>query len=154
MTINPILEESLIIRCARKVIDYIDEIKNTEIDERKLSKLRTSLQLLVEACDSKPLEDFPVKIIDEPIDNVQFQIRSTYSWKLNFSDVPKFVIDGLGQSENMMEAARCLDALGVLVDYCNILVYSRSARCLKLEPKKLDDWNELSSAKSGVIGDQ
>ena len=44
MTTNLVFQESFIITCARKVIDYIDEIKNTKINDSDLRKLTTSFQ--------------------------------------------------------------------------------------------------------------
>ena len=145
MTTNLVFQESFIITCARKVIDYIDEIKNTQNNDSDLCKLTSSFQTLVEACNSKPMKNFPVKSIDESINKVEFRIRSTYSPGLNFPEVPDFIVDSLKQAENSMDETRCLDALCVLRDYCNIVVYSRFDRGSKLEPKKLDDWN--SSAR-------
>ena len=122
-----------------RIIDFIDKIKNTEITGLTLHRLRTLLQTLVSACDSKPLKTFPVKIIDGSINKIGFEIRSTYYPELRFFEVPRFVINSLVQAEKNMDDTRCLDALCVLRDYCNILVYSRFDCCLKLEPKVTGD---------------
>jgi hypothetical protein len=141
LTTNPIFQESFVVRSAQKVLDYIDEIKNTQIDDTDLHKLTTLFRILVEACNSKPLKTFPVKIIDKPIDEVDFEIRNTNSSKPNFSEVPAFVVDSIRQAEKLLDDGQCLDALRVLIDYCNVVVYSRFARGLELGPKKIDDWN-------------
>ena len=94
------------------------------------------------------MKNFPIKSIDKPINMVEFQIRSTYSPGLNFAEVPDSIVDSLKQAENTMDETRCLDALCVLRDYCNIVVYSRFDRGSKLEPKKLDDWNSSSKISS------
>jgi hypothetical protein len=136
LTTNSIIQESAVVTSAQKIIDFIGKIKNTELTGVPLHELRTLFQILVDTCNSKPLKTFPVKIIDEPIDKIGFQIRSTYLPGLKFSEVPSFVIDSLGQAENHIDDTRCLDALRVLIDYCNIVVYSRFDRGLELEPKK------------------
>jgi hypothetical protein len=141
MTTNLISQESFIITCARKVIDYVDEIKNTQINDSDLHKLTTSSQTLVEACNLKPMKNFPVKIIDEPTDNVEFEMRSTYYSKLKLSEVASFVIGSLKEAENHMDDGQCLDTLCVLINYCNVVIYSRFDCGLSLEPKKIDDWN-------------
>jgi hypothetical protein len=142
LTTFSIIQDSIIISSAQRVIDYIDEIKNIKIDGIALHRLKTSIQILIEASNSNLLRTFPVEIIDEPIDKVGFEIRSTS--KLKFSEVPNFAIDSLGQAENLMDDTRCLDALHVLIDYCNIVVYSRFNYGLRFDPKKLDDWNSSS----------
>ena len=144
MTTDPIVQNSAVITSARKVIDFIDKIKNRRIDSITLRELRTLFQIFVDAINSKPLRTFPVMIIEEPIDKVGFDIGNTYFSKLKFSEVPNFVIDSLGQAENLIDDTRCLDVLRVLTDYCNIVVYARFEHCLGLEPKKIDDWNSSS----------
>jgi hypothetical protein len=134
LTTNPIFQESFVVRSAQKVLDYIDEIKNTQVDDTDLHKLTTLFRILVEACNSKPLKTFPVKIIDKPIDEVDFEIRSTNFSKLRFSEIPNVVIDSLRQAEKLMDDGQCLDALRVLIDYCNIVVYSRFERGLLISP--------------------
>lgn len=133
MTADPITQDSWMISSARTAIDFIDRIKNTEINGQSLHTLRTSIEILLYACNSEPLKTFPVKITDRPIDEVGFETRSTYS-KINFSEVPNFVIDSLGQAEKQLDDGQCLDALRVLIDYCNIVVYSRFERGLVISP--------------------
>ena len=139
MIINPIFQNSAVISSAQKVIDFIDEIKNRRIDSITLRELRTLLQIFVDVINSKPLRTFPVMIIEEPIDKVGFEIGSTYFSKLKFSEVPNFVIDSLGQAENLSDEARCLDALQIFVNYCNIVIFSRLDRGLELREKRFDD---------------
>ena len=135
MTTDPIIPDSFVVTYAQKVIEYIDEIKNRQVDSVTLRELRTLFQILVDACNSKPLKTFPVKIINEPIDKVGFEIRTTYFPKLKFSEVPNFVIDSLGQAENLMDDTRCLDALCVLVNYTNIVIFSRFNHGLELRDR-------------------
>lgn len=120
MTINPIIQDFSIVSNAQTIIDYTDEIKNSQIDD----KLGMLFETLFEACNSKPLRAFPVKSSYEPIDKIGFQIRSDYRPDLKFSEIPRFIIDSLRLAESHVDDTRCLDALCVLRDYCNIIVYS------------------------------
>lgn len=135
MTTDPIVQYSAVISSAQKVIDFIDEIKNRRIDSITLRELRTLFQIFVDVINSKPLRTFPVEIIDEPIVKISFEIRSTYCPNLKFSEISRFVIDSLKEAENHMDDGRCLDALRVLVDYCNVIIYSRFDHGLEIEPR-------------------
>jgi hypothetical protein len=117
------------------VFDSIDEIKNRQIDSITLRKLRTQFQIFVDVINSKSLRTFPVEIIDEPIDKISFEIRNTYCPDLKFSEISRFVIDSLNEAENRMDDGRCLEALRVLVDYCNVIIYSRFDHGLEIEPR-------------------
>ena len=134
MTSESTIEDTTIVLAARSVIRRIESLKNTEIDKAAFSEIKTQIRSLVDLCNTKPLKTFPVKIIDEPINKIEFGIGSTYYPELRFSEVPRFVIDSLLQAEKNMDDTRCLDALCVLRDYCNILVHSRFDCCLQLEP--------------------
>lgn len=138
MTTNPFIQHSSLVSFAQKVIDYIGEIKNSEINGVSLHRLRASFEILVEASNSKLLRTFPVKIVDKPIDKIELDVRSTYYPRLKFSEVPNFVIDGLNHAEKLSNDTRCLDAICVLINYCNVIVYSRFDRCLKIVGKQLD----------------
>lgn len=151
MTTDPIFQESAVILSARTILDYIDEIKNTQIGKIELQKLRNSFDTLSEACNSKLLRIFPIKITHESTDKIGFEIRSTYLPRLKFSDIPRFVIDSIRLAESNMDDTRCLDALCVLIDYCNVVVYSRSDHGLELEPKKIDEWNSSSMKSTQLV---
>ena len=143
MTTDPIIQDSDVVSNARRVINYIDKINNTEVTGENLHELETQIRTLVEACNSKLLKAFPAKIISEIIDKLGFEIRSAYN--LKFSEVLSFVIDSLRLAENAVDSHRCLDALRVLLDYCNIVVYSRFGHGLILEELKNIDENWSSS---------
>jgi hypothetical protein len=153
LTADPIIQDSFVTSSARKAIDYLDEIKNTQIDSETLHELRARFQTLVDSCNSKQLRNFPVDIIDEPIDKISFEIRSTYFSKHKFSEVASFMIDSLKEAESHMDDGQCLDALCVLINYCNIVVYSRFDCGLALEPKKIDDWNSSNMISTQVNGE-
>ena len=119
---------------AQKVIDFIYKVKNTEISGETLYELEKRFQTLAGAYNSNPLIAFPVKIIAEPIDKIAFEIRNTCFSKLKFSEVYS-VIDRLIEVENL-DDGQCLDVLCVLIDYSNIVIYSRFDHGLALEQKK------------------
>lgn len=145
MTTDRILQDSAVVSNARRIVDHIDKIKNTEVTGENLYELEDRIQTLLDVCNSKLLKAFPVKIIDEIIDKLGFEFRSTYYPNLKFSEIQCFVIDSLRQAENDVDCHRCLDAIRVLLDYCNIVVYSRFGHGLVLEELKNIDENWSSS---------
>jgi hypothetical protein len=145
LTTEPINQDSFVVSSARKVIEYIDEIKNTEIADESLHELEIRFRTLVDVRNSNPLIPFPVEIVTEPIDKIVLGIRSTqYFSKLKFSEV-YFIIDRLRQVESLDDGL-CLDVLCVLIDYSNIVIYSRFDHGLALEEQKNIDENWSSSS--------
>jgi hypothetical protein len=138
LTTNPIVQDSNFVSNARAIIDFIDEIKNTEIIGITLHKLRTLFQILIDCYNSKPFRNILISITEEQIDKIEFEIRSSYRPNLKFSEMPRYIIDSLRLGESHMDDSRCLDALCILRDYSNITIYSRFDHGLKLEPR-LDD---------------
>jgi hypothetical protein len=62
-----------------------------------------------------------------------------------------FVIDTVEQAEKLLDIDLCLDALRVLVNRCNIVVFSRTDYCIVIEQKKLDEFqssNNLGEAST------
>jgi hypothetical protein len=119
-------------RC-RLVIDYLDTLKNNEIVESSLHELKTSIHALV----STLLLEFPIDIVGEPIDNIGFEIGGTYLPDLKFTEMKNYAIDALEQAERHSDETQCLDALRVLVNYANIVVFSRFNHGLKLRIKNI-----------------
>jgi hypothetical protein len=154
LTIDPITVDSAVVCNARTIINFIDEIKNVEITAITLHRLKTLFQSLAESYNSIPGRAFPIDFIENGTDKIGFEIRSTYQPNLKFSEMPRFIIDILRFGESHMDEHRCLDALCVLRDYCNITIYSRFDHGLVLEPR-LDDRTPsslISTHKS--IGDR
>jgi hypothetical protein len=121
------------------VIAYIDRIKNTEINGLALDRLKMLVQRLIDTCNLRLLVDFPTAIEDRPIDEIEFEITSSYFQGLKFSEIEAFVIDSLQQAETLFDETRCIDALQVLLSYCNFVVFSRFDRGLELRERRLND---------------
>ena len=126
---------------ARAVIDYIDELKNSRIDGVSLDRLKTLIQTLSDVSNLKLLQGFPIEIIIKPIDDIRFEIGGSYHPKLKFAKMTSFAINTLEQAERFSDESGCLDALRVLVNYGNIVVFSRTDHFLVIRQKKLDDCN-------------
>ena len=60
---------------------------------------------------------------------------------LKFSEMKTFAIDAIKQAERLSDESLCLDAIRVLVNYGNIVVFSRTNHFLVIRQKKLDDCN-------------
>jgi hypothetical protein len=130
---------------ARAMIDQIETLKNTKITDATLREITTYIRVLVNLCNSKLLSDFPIEVVETPIDNIEFETSSSYFPDLKFSKMKNFVIRALGEAEKMFDDGLCIDAIRVLIFYCNIVVFSRFDHSLIIKEKKLD---ELQSSKS------
>ena len=149
MTIDPTIQDSNFVSNARSIIIFIDEIRNTEITDIKLHRLRTLFQSLAESYNSKPGRTILINFVEDKIDKIKFEIRSTYQPNLKFSEMPRFIFDSLRLGESHMDETQCLDALCVLRDYCNVTVYSRFDHGLELEPR-LDDRTSSSLTSTHI----
>lgn len=142
-------------RC-RLVIDYLDTLKNNEIVESSLHELKTSIHALVSIANSNLLLKFPIDIVGEPIDDIRFEIGGPHLSELKFTEMRSFAIDTLEQAERLSDVTLCLDAIRVLVNYGNIVVFSRTNHFLVIRQKKLDDCNssnELVETSTHVQND-
>jgi len=91
--------------------------------------------------NSNLLIEFPIDIVSEPINDIGFEIGGPHLSELKFSEMRTFAIDTLEQAERLADITLCLDALRVLVNYGNIVVFSRIDHFLVIRQKKLDDWS-------------
>ena len=140
MTIVEFTTTPLMASC-RVVIDYLDILKNSKINRSSVNELKTSIHVLESTVNSNLLLGFPIDIIDEPIDDVRFEIGGPHLPELKFTEMRSFVIDTLQQAERLADVTLCLDALRVLVNYGNIVVFSRTDHFLVIRQKNLDDCN-------------
>jgi hypothetical protein len=134
---DPLVQNSSTIAAARAAIEYVDKIKNTEINNVALVRLKMLSQNLIDVCNLKRLANIPIAIEEKPINEIEFENRSSYFPGLEFSELPKVVIDYLQQAENLSDEARCLDALRIFVNYCNIVVFSRFSHGLVLRERNI-----------------
>jgi hypothetical protein len=152
MTIVEFTTTPLMASC-RLVIDYLDILKNSKINRSSLNELKTSIHALGSTANSKLLLDFPIDIVDESIDDVRFEIGGPHLPELKFTEMRSFVIDTLEQAERLEDITLCLDALRVLINYGNIVVFSRTDHFLVIRQKKLDELqssNELVETSAHV----
>jgi hypothetical protein len=149
LTSESTIEDTSTVLVARSVFNHIDAIKNTEIDNTALSRLKTSIGSLVNRCNSNLLKDFPIEVVETPIDNIEFETSSAYFPNLKFLKMKNFVIEALNEAESLFDDSLCIDAMRVLVNYCNIVVFGRFDHGLIVKEKMLlDDQSNLSSNKS------
>jgi hypothetical protein len=132
---DPLVQNSSTVTAARAAIEYVDKIKNTEIDNVALARLKILFQNLIDVCNLKQLASIPIAIEERPSDEIEFETRSSYFPGLEFSKIPQLVINYLQQAENLSDEAQCLDALRIFVNYCNIVVLSRFSHGLELREK-------------------
>lgn len=134
---DSIVQNDSTVTIARAAIEYVDKIKNTEINDGALARLKMLLQSLIDVCNLRLLTSFPIVIEDRPINEIEFEIRSCYFPGLEFSKMPNLIIDSLRQAESISDEARCLDALRIFVNYCNIVVFSRFSHGLELRDRNI-----------------
>jgi hypothetical protein len=139
MTIVEFTTTPLMASC-RLVLDRIDKLKNCGIDKSSLYKLKTSFQSLSNNANSNLLEDFPIDIAEEPIEDFWFEIGGPYHSVLKFTEMKNFVIDTLEQAQRNSDISLCLDALRVLINYGNIVVFQHTDYFLVITQKKIDEF--------------
>lgn len=129
---------------ARKILDCINKLQNSTITNSSVEEITTLIRALVNDCNTKFLKEFPIDVIYKPLDTVLSVIRSWYLPDLNLANLDWYIIGAFKDLEtnsfpNQLETSnRCLDALRVLIDHSNVVVYSRFDHGLELEPR-LDD---------------
>ena len=139
MTIVESATSPLITSC-RLVIDNLDTLKNSRIVESSLLELKTSIHSLVNTVNSNLLLEFPISIVDESIDDIRFEIGGTYLPDLKFTEMKIFVTDTLEQAERLSDVYLCLNAIRVLVNYANIVVFSRTGSFSSNQTKKISNY--------------
>ena len=137
MSNSPMVQECSAMSIGRTLIDCIGDIKNSRIDVVSLDRLKTLIQTLVDISNFRLLQGFPIDVIYVPIDDIGFEIGGSYHPELKFSKVKSFVIDALEEAERLSDVTRCLDALRVLVNYANIVVFSRFNHGLELRDRNI-----------------
>jgi hypothetical protein len=137
MSNSPLVQECSAASVGRTVIDYTDEVKNSRIEAVSSGRLKTLIQTLVDISNFRLLQGFPIDVIYIPIDDIGFEIGSSYHPELKFSKMKSFVIDALEEAERLSDVTRCLDALRVLVNYTNIVVFSRFNHGLELRDRNI-----------------
>ena len=84
MSNSPLVQECSTASVARTVIDYIDEVKNSRIEAVSSGRLKTLIQTLVDISNFRLLQGFLIDVIYIPIDDIRFEIGSSYHPELKF----------------------------------------------------------------------
>lgn len=132
---------------ASSVINYIDSIKNTEIDSATLGFLKASIRSLVDLYNIKFFHVLPLEIKEVLIYDARFEISNSYHPDLTLPEMKRVVIENLTKAENLSDQSLFVDALCVLLNYCNVVILSRFNYALEIKQKNLDD---SDSSKSSV----
>jgi hypothetical protein len=156
MTIVEFTSTPLIASC-RLVIDHIDKLKNCGIDKSSLYELKASFQSLFSNANSNLLKDFPIDITEEPIEDFWFEIGGPLLPALKFTEMKSFVIVTLEHTQRLSDVSLCLDALRVLVNYGNIVVFQRTDHFLVITQKKIGEFQssnrQVETSTHSVNGD-
>jgi hypothetical protein len=147
---------------ATEILNQIRSLQNAEITEASAHEIAVSFRTLTNQCNARFLKSIQVDGIYTPTNAIQTEIKSWYFSDLNFTNIEKYIIDIFGNLERnsyntqIETSNRCIDALCVLVDYLNVVIFSRLAHCIKLRQKKLDELESSNSIKTStqlVFGD-
>jgi hypothetical protein len=147
---------------SRKILDHINNLRNAEVTEASANEIATTIRTLANQCNARFLKDIQVDAIYTQTNSIQTEIKSWYFSDLNFTNIQKYIIDTFKNLERnsyntqIETSNRCVDALCVLVDYLNIVIFSRLAHCIKLREKNLDELQSSKSVETStrlVIGD-
>jgi hypothetical protein len=145
----------------REILDHINNLWNTEVTEASAHEIVTSIRTLTDQCNARYLENIQVDSIYTPTNVFPNKIESWYFSDLNFTNIQKCIIETFENlqrntySIQIETSNRCIDSLYVLVDYLNLVIFSRLAHRIKLRQKKLDDCNSSNSVETSnmAIGD-
>jgi hypothetical protein len=155
------LASESIIECSSatvtKILNQIRGLQNTEITEASALEIAISIRTLANQCNARFLKSIQVDGIYTPTNAIQTEIKSWYFSDLNFTNIEKYIIDVFENLErnsyntSIETSNRCVDALCVLVDYLNVVIFSRLAHCIKLRQKKLDELEHSSNSNKTSI---
>jgi hypothetical protein len=145
----------------REILDRINNLWNTEVTEAAAIEIVISIRTLTDQCNAKYLDNIQVDSIYTPTNAFPNEIKSWYFSDLNFTNIQKYIIETFenlernSYSTQIETSNRCIDTLYVLVDYLNLVIFSRLGTRIKLRQKKLDDCNSSNSVETSnlVIGD-
>lgn len=139
---------------AAKILDQIRSSKNAEISEVSANEIATLIRTLTNQCNARFLKYIQVDGIYIPTNAIQTEIKSWYCSDLNFINIQKYIVETFenlernSYSTDIESSNRCIDVLYVLVDYLNVVIFSRLAHCIKLSQKNfgLDDCSNSSNS--------
>jgi len=146
---------------ATKLLAQVDKVRNTEVTEASTHEIEISIRTLIDQYNARYLENIQVDSIYTPTNAFPNEIKSWYFSDLNFTNIQKYIIDTFEKLERnsyntQFEASNlCIDTLDVLINYLNLIIFSRLGHFLNLRQKKLDDCNssDLVEKSNLVTGD-
>jgi hypothetical protein len=65
---------SPITHATHAVIDRVEVLRNSEVDDESISQLMDLIWHLIDLCNTEILNSFPIKVVKKPIDNITFEI--------------------------------------------------------------------------------
>jgi hypothetical protein len=146
------IEHPSVTTTATEILDKIRSLQNAEITEVSAHEFVTSIRTLANQCNERFLKNIQMDGIYIPSNTIQTEIKSWYFSDLNFTNIQKYIIDTFenlernSYSPEIESSNRCIDALYVLVDYLNVVIFSRLAHRIKLRQKNLDDCSSSSNS--------
>ncbi len=142
---------------ATEILVHINNLQNAEVTEASAHEIVISVRTLTNQCNARYLKNIQVDGIYTPTNAFPTEIKSWYFPDLNFSNIQKYIIDTFENLEKnsyntqIETTNRCIDTLCVLVDYLNLVIFSRLAHCIKLRQKKLDECNSSDSVETSIL---
>lgn len=149
------------IAIATEILDHINNLQNSEVTEASAHKIAIAVRTLTDQCNARYLKNIQVDGIYTPTNVFPTEIKSWYFTDLNYTNIQKYIIETFENLERNsynteIEASnRCVDTIHALVDYINLVLFSRLAHRIKLRQKILDDCSSSSSVETSnlVTGD-
>src|SRR5262245_10259694 len=142
---------------ATKLLAQVDKVRNTEVTEASTHEIEISIRTLIDQYNARYLENIQVDSIYTPTNAFPNEIKSWYFSDLNLTNIQKYIIETFenlqrnSYNTQIETSNRCIDTVYVLVDYFNLVIFTRLGRCIKLRQKKLDDCNSSNSEKSNLV---
>ena len=154
MTKASAIEETSTLGVAFAVIDYIDSLKNSEVDHKSLSEIHHLLGLLFDHCNLLFLRpEFQIELVEAPIETCQPDMDNWYLFCRPF-EMKKFItgafeaLERLSNPDRIHTSNRSIEVLSVIIDCVNLVLFRSTKFGLKIEEKKqLDDLSNSSSNK-------
>ncbi len=139
---------------ATKILDHVNNLWNAKVTDPSVSEITTSIRSLIDYCNTKFLEDLPIDFVYKPTNTLQIELKSWYSLDLNFTNIHEYVISTFENRERcsyqINTSNRCIDAICILIDHFNVVVLSRTDHYLKLQEKRLGEFQSPKSVETSI----
>lgn len=141
----------------RELLDHINSLWNAEVTEASAHEIAISVRVLTDQCNARYLKNIQVDGIYTPTNVFPTEIKSWYISDLNFTNIQKYIVDTFSNLEKnsystqIETSNRCIDILCVLINYLNLVIFSRLAHCIKLRQKKLDELDSSNPNETSIL---